>query len=145
MKGAFTHHHKKARIRTRYKSNSTVQTVLVKTSMRERKYRLKNYPTLAEKCLLRALKAHKLSFQFQKSFDTYYITDFFFKRPGKRYHLVIEVDGHSHDDRKTKDLVRDYQLETHYATKVFRIGNTTVITNTEAVVQWIQGLLGSIE
>lgn len=66
----------------------------------------------------------------------YPIDAFIFDFYCPKSHIVIEVDGESHDGNNS-DLMRDKILETIYELKVLRFSNSEILNNLDEVTQII--------
>lgn len=100
---------------------------------------MKRRPTKAEKALADALTERGIAFKQQAFFfteHTLFIPDF--RIPCKKYKLVVEVDGKSHNGRKQYDDSRTNWLEKHRNCRVVRFTNEQVLTNVELVVTEIK-------
>jgi very-short-patch-repair endonuclease len=121
----------------RKKERTEIQSRLSKYA-----HKMKRAPTRAEAALIEELNRRWIYYKFQKFFmkigeKTGYIADFYFpkKTHGK---LVVEVDGSSHDNKKTYDLKRTEYLTFVRGCKVIRFTNQQVFDDVSAVVDAIQ-------
>ena len=103
-------------------------------------WRMREGPTKAEIVLWEELRLKRLGgykFRQQHVIDRY-IADFYCHQTK----LVIEVDGSSHDHRKTEDRLRDAYMESLGYT-VIRFTNEEVLSGLEKVKAEILSLLDS--
>jgi len=96
---------------------------------------LRNQSTPAEKVLWECLRRGNLGVKFtRQSIIRGYIADFY----SAKVHLVIEVDGSSHDSRAAHDTQRDFALS-EIGIKTLRFTNHETLRNTSEVVLKIRG------
>ena len=108
----------------------------------QRKYRelvhkskvLRENPTKAEQILLNAIKASKLSNQFEFQHVIFpYIVDFAFLNS----QLIVEVDGEIHNQKSNSDDIRDHELA-RSGWRTLRFKNAEVLEDVSSVISRIQ-------
>ena len=102
---------------------------------------LRNAATPAERLLWRRLSGRKLGgWKFSRQMPVGpYFADFLCREA----HLVVELDGYSHDMRQTCDRRRDQWLARN-GYRTLRFTNEDVVSNVEGVVLQIQRSLGHL-
>ncbi|MFH0761072.1 MAG: DUF559 domain-containing protein [Bacteroidota bacterium] len=79
------------------------------------------------------LRQHPIVYQVNKRECFFFIPDFYCVSE----HLVIELDGGIHDDRKEKDLQRD-RILSNFGLKILRIKNEELINIESVLLRIIQ-------
>ncbi|WP_089214954.1 endonuclease domain-containing protein [Sphingopyxis indica] len=102
---------------------------------------LRNAATPAERTLWRCLSRRKVAgWKFSRQMPVGpYFADFLCREA----HLVIELDGHSHDMRQTHDVHRDNWL-TESGYRVLCFTNSDVMGNIDGVVREIERQLAHL-
>jgi very-short-patch-repair endonuclease len=97
--------------------------------------------TKHEKILANKLNEFGIIYWPQKSMYDYngcYICDFYLENSGKKnLHLVIEVDGKSHDKQKVYDRKRTKWLNEEKSCDVIRFSNDEIENNIEKIIDII--------
>ncbi len=110
--------------------------------LKEKSRELRNNPTQSEKLLWNLLKGKKLkgySFTRQKPIGKF-IVDFY----SGKLHLVIEIDGDSHEEKSDEDANRDLFLGS-LGIDVLRIDDGKVKSNEADVLKIITEKIHEIE
>lgn len=98
---------------------------------------MRKNPTKAEAALWEHLKGCKLGAKFKRqALIRGWIADFWCAQAG----VVVEVDGHSHDNKKEYDAYRD-AIMTGLGIQVLRFTNDEVLTNPTCVLAHIRAHL----
>jgi very-short-patch-repair endonuclease len=110
--------------------------------IKDRARALRRDATLPERSLWGLLRDRRLSgFKFRRQHVVGpYIVDFYCPAD----HLVIELDGRSHDDRATTDREREAYLKNREGLRVLRIANDDVLDDPEAVLVAVLRALGKV-